>query len=264
MIGNFFQSLEDHGVEYLLISGQATVLYGAATFSEDIDLWIAPSAVNCRQFLAALHACRASFYKLTPPFEPEFLSRGHGFHFRLPGPAQASPVFLDVMGAPPRVGSFSVVRACARRMETDWGRLTVIGLKDLVELKKTQRLEDYPIISNLALAWFAQPECRSTPNDLSWALENLFTLSALRLFHEAHPQAVEMVVAPVPEKVVLLVQEFASGADPSEALENDVSSMLQERIAALQQADRRHWRTIIAELRQLRAVGRLMTEGGLV
>jgi hypothetical protein len=42
MIKNFFQSLEAGGVEYLLISGQATVLYGAATFSEDIDLWVNP------------------------------------------------------------------------------------------------------------------------------------------------------------------------------------------------------------------------------
>jgi hypothetical protein len=37
MIASFFQSLETHRVAYLLISGQATVLYGAATFSEDID-----------------------------------------------------------------------------------------------------------------------------------------------------------------------------------------------------------------------------------
>ena len=34
MIANFFQSLDRNGGEYLLISGQATVLYGAATFSE--------------------------------------------------------------------------------------------------------------------------------------------------------------------------------------------------------------------------------------
>lgn len=43
MIESFFQSLERHSVEYLLISGQATVLYGAATFSEDVDLWVKPS-----------------------------------------------------------------------------------------------------------------------------------------------------------------------------------------------------------------------------
>jgi len=38
MIANFFQSLDRNRTDYLLISGQATVLYGAATFSEDIDL----------------------------------------------------------------------------------------------------------------------------------------------------------------------------------------------------------------------------------
>lgn len=38
MIESFFRSLELRGVDYLLSSRQATVLYGAATFSEDIDL----------------------------------------------------------------------------------------------------------------------------------------------------------------------------------------------------------------------------------
>src|SRR5712675_3050578 len=42
MIANFFRSLNQHRVECLLISGQATVLYGAATFSEDIDLSLHP------------------------------------------------------------------------------------------------------------------------------------------------------------------------------------------------------------------------------
>ena len=32
-----FRSFERFGVDYLLISGQASILYGAATFSEDID-----------------------------------------------------------------------------------------------------------------------------------------------------------------------------------------------------------------------------------
>jgi hypothetical protein len=54
MIASFFQSLEAHDVPYLLISGQATVLYGAATFSEDIDLWVEPSDVNVQRLRAAL------------------------------------------------------------------------------------------------------------------------------------------------------------------------------------------------------------------
>ena len=33
-----FRSFDRFGVEYLLISGQATILYGAATFSEDVEI----------------------------------------------------------------------------------------------------------------------------------------------------------------------------------------------------------------------------------
>lgn len=46
MTRSFFQNLERHSVSYLLISGQATVLYDAAEFSEDLDLWIEPSPEN--------------------------------------------------------------------------------------------------------------------------------------------------------------------------------------------------------------------------
>jgi len=92
MIANFFQSLSDRSVEYLLISGQATVLYGAATFSEDIDLWINPASENRDRFTATLRDCRARFYKLTPQLTSENLSHGHGFHFVLPG-GKESDVF---------------------------------------------------------------------------------------------------------------------------------------------------------------------------
>lgn len=261
MIASFFQSLEDHGVEYLLISGQATVLYGAATFSDDIDLWVSPTAGNCHRFLATLRACGASYYKLTPPFEPEFVSRGHGFHFLFRAIEDEPPVFLDVMGAPPRVDAFAAARASARRVETDWGRLAVLGLKDLVELKKTQRLEDYPIISNLALAWFSQPECRGMREDLAWALVNIFTLPALRLFAEAHPDLANALAGELPEAMCPFLAQVASGEEAAESVQGELNAWMQHRIAEFQQADRAHWRPIIAELRQLRSAGRLMPEG---
>ncbi len=59
MIENFFQNLDRCEVEYLLVSGQASVLYGAATFSEDIDLWINPSTQNRDRLLECLRRCRA-------------------------------------------------------------------------------------------------------------------------------------------------------------------------------------------------------------
>jgi len=43
MIKNFPSALMLKRVHYVLISGQTTILYGIATFSEDIDIWIKPS-----------------------------------------------------------------------------------------------------------------------------------------------------------------------------------------------------------------------------
>jgi hypothetical protein len=261
MIANFFQSLNAGKVEYLLISGQATVLYGAATFSEDVDLWIAPTAENCARFQASLRDCGARYYKLTPPLTPANLLRGHGFHFVL-GTGNES-VFLDVMGNPPRAGGFSAAKEKARWMQTEWGDVHTIGIRALVELKKTQRLEDYPIISKLALAWFDQPDCAKTEGDFAWALENIFTLPELEVFLTEHPEAV-IAAGRFDPQVAGFGQELLAMGNVRESTEQPVREFLQNRIASLQMADRNYWREIIAELKALRAAGKLMPEGSAV
>jgi hypothetical protein len=240
----------------LLISGQATVLYGAATFSEDIDLWINPTEANGNRFLPALHECCARFYKLTPPPTVENLRRGHGFHFILPG-----EVFLDVMGRPPRVSSFAAAATTARRIETEWGAIQTIGIQPLVELKKTQRLEDYPIISKLALAWFGQPGCAGTDADFLWALQNIFTLPELALFFTEHPAAASVAGGKSNPDVAKYARQLLAGGEPDESVERRVSGWFQSQISELQQSDRQHWRDIIRELKELRAAGKLMPEG---
>src|SRR6185436_3559751 len=134
---NIFRSFDRFGVEYLLISGQASILYGAATFSEDIDLWVNPTQANLDNLIRSLAACRARIYKLTPPLTLRNFRRGHGFHFTLP--ARPDPVYLDIMGRPPRVGSFAAAWRRAQVMKTGWGRLPVVSIEDLIALKKTRR-----------------------------------------------------------------------------------------------------------------------------
>jgi len=260
MIESFFQSLERQKVDYLLISGQATVLYGAATFSEDVDLWVDPTLENRDRLVAALRSCGACHYKLTPSLTVEHLRRGHGFHFRL-CPGTPDELFLDVMGAPPRVGGFQRTKESVRWMNTGWGRLPVVGLRDLVELKKTQRIEDYAIISRLALLWFAQPECRGQPQDFQWAWENVFTLTELQAFVEQWPSALDHTPASVPSTVREFTQQFAAEPPPSAGAEEAASCWLQSRMAPLQRADRDYWRPIIAELKRFRSQGLLVPEG---
>ena len=60
MIKKFFLALNKSDIRYMLISGQATVLYGAATFSEDIDLWVAPESENWQKFVRTLQKVGAA------------------------------------------------------------------------------------------------------------------------------------------------------------------------------------------------------------
>ncbi len=110
---SFLGSLEKAGVRYLLISGQACVLYGASQFTEDIDLWVRPTASDLKALLRALAAAGATVHKLTPPLNLSRMRRGHGFHFLI-----RPDVYIDVMGRPPRVGAFEHAWARARRILT--------------------------------------------------------------------------------------------------------------------------------------------------
>lgn len=199
MIASFFRHLERHDVRWLLISGQATILYGAATFSEDIDLWVQPTTQNFERFTAALRESQARYYKLTPPLTTANAAQRHGFHFVVPSPNGGQEIFLDVMGMPPRVGSFDEALVEAQDIETRWGTLHTVGIKDLVELKKTQRPRDYPIISRLALTWLGERAAHATADDLAWVVENLFSLPELvRLFLE-HPEQISRFPSTTPK-----------------------------------------------------------------
>src|SRR5438270_6225902 len=121
---NIFSSFEAHRLEYLVIGGQAAILYGASQFTEDLDIWIQPSMRAIEALLRALADLEARVHKLTPPLTYGYARRGHGFHFVVPQRGEPD-VYLDVMARPPRVRSFGVARARAATLETPWGRLAV-------------------------------------------------------------------------------------------------------------------------------------------
>jgi hypothetical protein len=261
MIASFFQSLEENRVAYLLISGQATVLYGAATFSEDIDLWLNPARENIERFRNALAAAGGRYYKLTPPLEPAFYNAGHGFHFTFGNPP-GDEVFLDVMGRPPRTREFAAAFAESRHFPTEWGVLPTVGIPDLVELKKTQRLADYPIISALTLRHLEEQSTATSGADLAWAAANLFTIDSFFAFSESFPQWIGSAPPGTSPSLLAAVGQPLDEI-PDEVL-SEISQWLAEAVARHQLADRLYWRKIIAELRELRAQGQLMAEGAPV
>jgi hypothetical protein len=239
---NFFRNFEREAVRYLLISGQASILYGAATFSEDVDLWIEPSAVNIGRFIRALHRSRAVAHKLTPPLTVRHARRGHGFHFRVPS-ASASEWYLDVMGKPPRVGNFSAAARRAARFQTAWGSVPVVAIQDLVEMKKTRRIGDYDVISKLACIRLRTAARVSRPM-LQWALRNVFRPEDAQWIFETWPAARSLPV--LDERVWLRTLSLEK---------------LMREIVRLQRADLQYWSAIIDELRDMRRSGALIAEG---
>lgn len=223
-----FRSCERFGVKYLLISGQASVLYGAASFSEDVDLWVEPAPSSASRLLKALAQCGARVHKLTPPLERAFMRAGHGYHFRLP-----PDVYLDVMFMPPRVGSFRMAAKRCVRMRTPWGRVPVVAIEDLVELKKTRRLYDYEVISALAKIRLETAPDADRPL-LRWAVSNSFRV----------------------EQRAALLQRLGRPMTTDECI-----ARIAADVARLQKRDVTYWRRRIHELGRLRRAGRLLPEG---
>ena len=262
MTRNFFRQLKADKVRYLLISGQATVLYGASTFSEDLDIWLYPQHANVQRFIKALRTLRARYYKLTPPLTLSYLRKGHGFHFTLPA-EDGTDWYLDVMGVPPRSPAFNVAWRRSIRMETPWGMVPVVSVPDLVELKKTQRLEDYAVISRLVVALMNRSRLRPSHRLARWAAQNVFSLASLIELIQQQP----WVMTSWGHGMTGL-QTFGSrivnGKQPGRTLERRIEREMLNCMTTYQAADRRYWRRIITELKKLRAQDRLMPEGGQV
>lgn len=259
MTRSFFRQLKADNVRYLLISGQATVLYGASTFSEDLDIWLCPDEPNLQRFVKALQTLHARYYKLTPPLTTPYLLKGHGFHFTLPG-EEGDLWYLDVMGKPPRVPGFEIAWRRSTRKKTPWGIIPVVGVPDLVELKKTQRMEDYAVISRLVLGFMGASKQKRSRRLARWAVQNTFSLSSLMELIQRHPWVVEYG-----DDGIAGIRSFglrlAEGKRPGQALEQRIERAMLRRMTAFQAGDRRYWRQIVVELKRLRIPGGLMPEG---
>lgn len=228
-----FRSFDRAGVEVLLISGQASILYGAAAFSEDVDVWIRPTLANARRLLRALASERARVYKLTPRLTLRNMRFGHGFHFTVPRGDET--LYLDVMAVPPRVAPFAQAVRRATVMEGPHGRFPVVSIPDLVELKKTQRFFDYDVISNLAARVGRDPS--SDGRLLAWAARNSFRAEDRAAFLRRLGRRATVAVCRA--KIVA-------------------------EVARLQTRDAAYWRRIVQDLRRLRRGGRLLLAGTAV
>jgi hypothetical protein len=222
------------------MGGQACVLYGAAEFSRDIDLVFLVEEANLRRFHDLLSELQAERIAV-PPFETEYLLRGHAVHFRCHHPETAN-LRLDVMAVLRGVDPFPILW---KRRTTIVGRddetYDLLSLPDLVKAKKTQRDKDWPMIRRLVEAsYFAG---RNTPSEVAiefW-LRELRTPAILIQVAQSHRAKTEAITVERP----LLALATAGNL-------TELTTALVEEEHLERERDRVYWEPLRRELGVLR------------
>lgn len=162
------------------MGGQACVYYGGAEFSVDTDFSVLLSPQNLRALEAALEELQAKNIAV-PPFDAEFLERGHAVHFRCTAPG-CEGMRVDIMAKMRGVAAFPQLwkrRTTAYDEDNDL-KFEVMSLPDLVAAKKTQRDKDWPMIRALLEAHYSQFQSEATSQRIVFWLQELRTPALLR------------------------------------------------------------------------------------
>jgi hypothetical protein len=130
-------------IRTVISSGQAVVLHRITMQSKDGDWLIREDAEACAHILAEL-AARGAHYRYGAPLDTRWLAGGWSSHLEYV--EQGLRVRCDFVSRPPRLDAANLCRL----WESAHGDVPVVGLHDLIELKKTDRERDYVIIGALA------------------------------------------------------------------------------------------------------------------
>ncbi len=229
-----------HQVRYLLMGGQACVLYGAAEFSRDCDIAILCEPKNLARLQGALDELEARTIAV-PPFEADYLLRGHAVHFRCHAP-DVQNIRLDVMARMRGVAPFDVLWPRRTTLEDESGlAIELLSLPDLVTAKKTQRDKDWPMIRRLIEANYAQH--RDEPSDEQlrfWLLES------------RTPEMLIELAARFPKAARTAARRRPLVAEPFAASRKALRHALVQEQETEREADREYWEPLKRELEQLR------------
>lgn len=239
-IHKVLSTLSSHAVRRLLMGGQACVFYGAAEFSRDCDIVILADGENLARLQAVLDELQAVCIAV-PPFEEQYLERGHQVHFRCQHP-EASNIRLVVMSKMRNCCSFDEL--WARRLtlqDADGTVYELLGIEDLVQAKKTQRDKDWPMIRRLVDAHYDEHQSTPTREQVHFWLRESRTPEVLIRVAASYPDILREVIPQRP----LLAE--AMGASRS-ALHRE----LQAEQARECVADEAYWRPLKRELEALR------------
>ena len=227
-------------VKSLLIGGQAAIIYGAAEFSRDSDFVILCSPENIEKLKKALKALKAENIYV-PPLEIDYLRRGHACHFRCKA-KEAQGLRIDII---------SQLRGCDF-FDKLWNRkkaislknsetVYVLGLRDLVQSKKTQRDKDWLMLKRLVENDIILHKEAPSKEQIKWWLSESRNAQTIMNLAKEYPEILQECIGERP-----LLQEAAN--QNAERL----NLKLNEEEAAQRQKDIEYWEPLKKELETLR------------
>ena len=239
-IRKVLSSMRTHRVKCLLMGGQACVLYGAAEFSRDIDFVLFCDPENLRCLQDAVRELEAEVIAV-PPFQIDFLQRGHAVHFRCQHP-DCKGLRVDVMAKMRGVDDFMLLWNRRTTIEIhDGDRIEVMSLPDLIRAKKTQRDKDWPMIRRLVEAHFFQHRHQSDLQKETFWLNELRTPALLL---EVLAQCKPMSASLKPSRKWLVTTKDLDETKIEQELKREEESEREE--------DRTYWLPLKNELELLR------------
>ena len=231
-----------HGcqVRFLLIGGQACVLYGGSEFSRDTDLMILPDSENLENLNNALNALQAERIAV-PDLSIGLLLKGHAVHFRCKHP-DALDMRVDVMSVLRNAAPFEAL--WQRRTSMDLGdgfTIEIVSLPDLIAIKKTQRDKDWSHIRRLVEAHYLENREKAIEKDINfWLMES------------RTPEMLRLLTAEYSPIATSLQQQRPLLAFLPECLDAVLASALLEEENRDRMADKAYWQPLLVELEKIR------------
>jgi hypothetical protein len=144
-----FQTLNRHGVRYVVIGGFAGKLLGSTILTVDIDVCYSRDAENLERLAAALRELHAELRgapkEVAFRLDARTLGKGDNFTF------VTYAGDLDILGMPPGSGGYVALRRNATELDLGDVTVWVAGLEDLIAMKRASgRLRDLAHLEVLA------------------------------------------------------------------------------------------------------------------
>ena len=138
------EAFNEGALRAVLSSGQAVVFHQLAVMSKDGD-WILREDEEALRHVRLVLAQRQARYRFGAPLDLRWLRGGWSSHFEFrAGPLR---VRTDFVTRPPRLTPAALTALWQQQQRAPF---PVVGVRDLCELKKTNREKDYAVIGELA------------------------------------------------------------------------------------------------------------------